>query len=46
MRPAEPPHELDGPPPFLGSWPRVYGAVLGVLAGVVLALWIVTKVYS
>lgn len=37
---------IEPPPPILGSWRNVYAAVLGVLVVVVLALWIVTRVYS
>ncbi|HJY05426.1 MAG TPA: hypothetical protein VJ323_03870 [Bryobacteraceae bacterium] len=29
----------DEPPPFLGRWPRVYAAVLGILGIVIAALY-------
>ncbi len=29
----------DEPPPFLGSWPRVYAAVLAYLAGIIALLY-------
>jgi hypothetical protein len=35
-------HE-DEPPPFLGSWPRVYTAVLIYLAILILLLYAVTR---
>jgi hypothetical protein len=35
-------HE-DEPPPFLGSWPRVYAAVLAYLAILILTLYAVTR---
>ena len=35
-------HE-DEPPPFLGSWPRVYAAVLAYLAILILILYVVTR---
>jgi hypothetical protein len=35
-------HE-DEPPPFLGSWPRVYAAVIGYLAILILLLYAVTR---
>ena len=35
-------HE-DEPPPFLGSWPRVYTAVLAYLAILILILYAVTR---
>jgi hypothetical protein len=33
----------DEPPPFLGSWPRVYAAVLIYLAILILTLYAVTR---
>jgi hypothetical protein len=33
----------DEPPPFLGSWPRVYMAVLGYLAILIFILYTVTR---
>jgi len=38
-------HE-DEPPPFLRSWPRVYAAVLGYLAILILLLYAVTRFLS
>jgi flagellar biogenesis protein FliO len=35
----------DEPPPFLGTWRRVYGAVLGYLALVIAAAWLFTRTY-
>ncbi|MGO9232337.1 MAG: hypothetical protein ACLQKA_24330 [Bryobacteraceae bacterium] len=35
----------DSPPPFLGSWRRVYAAVLVYLAGVILAAYWFTRAY-
>src|SRR5690242_21699903 len=32
----------DEPPPFLGTWPRVYTAVLGYLAVLIVLLYVVT----
>lgn len=36
----------EEPPPFLGSWPRVYIAVLSYLAILILALYIVTRIFT
>jgi len=45
-----PPEQLkpisDEPPPFLGSWPRVYAAVLGWLVVLILLLFTFAKVSS
>ena len=35
----------DAPPPFLGSWRRVYLAVLVYLAAVILAAYWFTRAY-
>jgi hypothetical protein len=35
----------DEPPPFLGTWRRVYVAVLVYLAGIILALYLFARVY-
>jgi hypothetical protein len=35
----------DDPPPFLGTWPRVYAAVLGWLALLVLLMRAFTQFY-
>lgn len=34
------------PPPFLGSWGRVYGAVLIYLAALVLLFWLFGKAFG
>lgn len=36
----------DSPPPFLGSWRRVYAAVLIYLAGVILAAYWFARAYQ
>ena len=36
----------DEPPPFLGSWSRVYAAVLIYLALVIAGLYVFTRVYE
>jgi hypothetical protein len=35
----------DGPPPFLGTWKRVYTAVLIYLAAVIAAFYAFTRAY-
>jgi hypothetical protein len=35
----------DSPPPFLGSWRRVYAAVLVYLVGVILAAYFFARAY-
>jgi len=37
---------LDEPPPFLGTWPRVYRFVLLFLAAVIFLFWLFTKHYA
>jgi hypothetical protein len=37
---------LDEPPPFLGTWPRVYGFVLVFLAAVIFLFWLFTRHYA
>lgn len=37
---------IDEPPPFFGSWPRVYAFVLIFLAVVIVLFWIFTKHYA
>jgi hypothetical protein len=39
------PHEPDGPPPFLGTWRRVYLAILIYLAGIIAAAYLFTRAY-
>jgi hypothetical protein len=36
----------DEPPPFLGSWPRVYAAVLVYLAAIILFFYAFTRAYN
>jgi hypothetical protein len=37
---------LDEPPPFLGTWPRVYRFVLVYLAAVIFLFWLFTRHYA
>ena len=37
---------LDEPPPFLGTWTRVYRFVLVYLAVVIFLFWLFTKHYA
>ena len=37
---------LDEPPPFLGTWPRVYACVLAFLAIVIFLFWLFTQHYA
>jgi len=41
-RPSAP---IDEPPPVFGTWPRVYGFVLGYLAMLIALLWLFTRYY-
>ena len=43
MTPVPPDNE---PPPFLGSWRRVYTAVLVYLAFVIIAFYIFTRTFA
>lgn len=36
---------LDEPPPFLGTWPKVYGFVLGYIAAVIALFYFFTAAY-
>jgi len=36
----------DEPPPFLGTWPRVYTAVLIYLAILILLFYVFTRMFS
>ena len=36
----------DEPPPFFGSWPRIYGAVIAWLALLILLFFLFTKAFS
>jgi hypothetical protein len=41
------PHDVvDEPPPFLRTWPRVYGAVLIYLAVVITTLYLFTRAFE
>jgi hypothetical protein len=35
----------DEAPPFLGTWPRVYAAVLIYLASIIVAFYLFTRFY-
>ena len=39
-------HILDEPPPFLGTWKRVYRMVLLYLAAVIFLFWLFTEHYA
>jgi hypothetical protein len=41
----EPPDVPDEPPPFLGTWRRVYAGVLVYLAVIILAFYFFTRAY-
>jgi hypothetical protein len=36
----------DEPPPFLGTWPRVYAAVLVYLALLIVLFYVFTRMFS
>jgi hypothetical protein len=36
----------DEPPPFLGTWPRVYRAVMVYLVVIILAFYVFTRIYQ
>ena len=36
----------DGPPPFLGTWPRVYTVVLVYLAALIVVFYAFTRYFS
>ena len=38
--------DFDGPPPFLRTWPNIYRAVLGYLAVLLAALYLVTRSFQ
>ena len=44
MPPDEPP--LEKPPPFLGTWPRLYAALALYLAAVIALLSALTRAYA
>ena len=37
---------LDEPPPFLGTWGRVYRFVLGYFALIIFLFWLFTRHYA
>jgi hypothetical protein len=37
---------VDDPPPFFGTWPRVYAAVLLYLLCLISALFLLTRIFS
>jgi hypothetical protein len=39
------PAEPDEPPPFLGTWKRVYAAILAYLAAVISVFYLFTRAY-
>jgi hypothetical protein len=41
----EPPIAPDEPPPFFGTWRRIYLAVLAFLALIILASYLFTRAY-
>jgi hypothetical protein len=36
----------DEPPPFLGTWPRVYAAVLVYLVAIIIVFYLFTRAYN
>jgi hypothetical protein len=40
-----PPHDPDEPPPFLGTWRRVYTAILVYLAVLIAGFYLFTRAY-
>jgi len=40
----EKPGVIDGPPPFLGTWGRIYSAVLFILLTLIVLFWAFGKV--
>ena len=36
----------DGPPPLLGTWPRVYAAILIYLAALIVLFYAFTRFFS
>lgn len=37
---------VDEPPPFLGTWPRVYAVVLAYLAVLIVVFYAFTRAYA
>jgi hypothetical protein len=46
IEPAIPKLVIDGPPPLLGTWSRVYRAVLIYLAIVIACLYLFMRLFS
>lgn len=40
------PHDLETPPPVMGTWPRLYALVIGNLALLVAVFWWITRSYA
>ncbi len=36
----------DDPPPFLGTWPRVYAVIIGYLALLITVFYLFTRAYK
>ncbi len=39
-------HVIDEPPPFLGTWPRVYVIVIGYLTVLIAVFYLFTKAFA
>jgi len=37
---------IDEPPPFLGTWPRVYAFVIGWLAVVIVVFYLFSRAFA
>ena len=46
MPPPDRAHLPDEPPPFLGTWPRVYAAILVYLAALITLFYVFTRMFS
>lgn len=46
MKPESRPQDPDGPPPFLGTWRRVYTGILIYLACLIVAFYIFERVVT
>ena len=42
---VQPSHDADEPPPFLGTWRRVYIAILIYLAAIIGVFYLFTRAY-
>ncbi len=45
-RPKPPPKVIDSPPPFLGSWKRVYILVVCYLAVLIAIFYVFARAYA